>query len=158
MTSAKKFNWKRALTIFLIVIVAFCATSMVATKIIYDAIFVRYDGQDIAVPAELEEMVDAREDRDFLSGENMLNGYLYRCEGANANGNHQRDEKDQKRFQSGFQIPSESTEEFKNQVGIPHFINRELDFIQCDSRCRCGEYRQGAQEKQNAQNQLVKNY
>ena len=87
MTSAKKFNWKRALTIFLIVIVAFCATSMVATKIIYDAIFVRYDGRDIAVPAELEEMVDAREDRDFPSGENMLNGYLYRCEGANANGN-----------------------------------------------------------------------
>lgn len=85
MTSAKKFNWKRALTIFLIVIVAFCATSMVATKIIYDSIFVRYDGQAAEVPAQLQTMVDSRQDSDFLSGENWLNGYLYRC-GDNANG------------------------------------------------------------------------
>ena len=79
MTSVKKFNWKRALTIFLIVIVAFCATSMVATKIIYDSIFVRYDGQAAEVPAQLQTMVDSRQDSDFLSGENWLNGYLYRC-------------------------------------------------------------------------------
>ena len=84
MTSVKKFNWKRALTIFLIVIVAFCATSMVATKFIYDSIFVRYDGQAIEVPTQLRSMVDSRQDSDFLSGENLLNGYLYRCqEGAN---------------------------------------------------------------------------
>ena len=84
MTSVKKFNWKRALTILLIVIVAFCATSMVATKFIYDSIFVRYDGQAIEVPTQLRSMVDSRQDSDFLSGENWLNGYLYRCqEGAN---------------------------------------------------------------------------
>lgn len=85
MASVKKFNWKRALTIFLIVIVAFCATSMVATKIIYDSIFVRYDGKAVEVPAQLQSMVDSRQDSDFLSGENLLNGYLYRCP-ENANG------------------------------------------------------------------------
>ena len=85
MASARKFNLKRVLIILLIVIFAFCATSMVATKIIYDSIFVRYDGQPIPVPEALTQMVDARQDSDFLSGENTLNGYLYRCH-ENANG------------------------------------------------------------------------
>lgn len=85
MTSARKFNLKRVLIILLIVILAFCATSMVATKIIYDSIFVRYDGQAVEVPAELTAMVENRQDSDFLSGDNMLNGYLYRC-GDGANG------------------------------------------------------------------------
>lgn len=87
MASVKKSNWKRVLIILLIVIFAFCATSMVATKIIYDSIFVRYDGQAVQVPAELTEMVESRESRDFVSGENKLTGYLYRCEGDNANEN-----------------------------------------------------------------------
>lgn len=86
MASVKKFNWKRVLIILLIVIFAFCATSMVATKIIYDSIFTRYDGEPIIVPEELTEMVESRERWDFLSGENQLTGYLYRCEGAQANG------------------------------------------------------------------------
>lgn len=86
MASVKKFNLKRVLIILLIVIFAFCATSMVATKIIYDSIFVRYDGQPVEVPQELTDMVANREDQDFLSGENTLNGYLYRCDEASANG------------------------------------------------------------------------
>ena len=57
MTSKRKFNLKRVLVILLIVIIAFCATSMVATKIIYDSIFVRYDGAPIEVPQQLENMV-----------------------------------------------------------------------------------------------------
>ena len=85
MASVKKFNRKRVLTILVIVIVAFCVTSMVATKIIYDSIFVRYNGQ-AEVPAQLEDMVDMREEADFLSGKNRLNAYLYRCEEASANG------------------------------------------------------------------------
>ena len=79
MTSARKFNGKRVLLIILIVIVSFCAVSMVATKIIYDRIFARYDGQPIAVPTQLTQMVESRQDSDFLSGDNTLNGYLYRC-------------------------------------------------------------------------------
>lgn len=87
MASVKKFNLKRVLIILLIVIFAFCATSMVATKIIYDSIFVRYDGTPVEVPVQLADMVESRENRDFLSGENKLSGYLYRCEEASANGN-----------------------------------------------------------------------
>lgn len=86
MASGKKFNLKRVLIILLIVILAFCATSMVATKIIYDSIFVRYDGKPVQVPEALADMVAEREDQDFMSGENQLTGYLYRCEGENANG------------------------------------------------------------------------
>lgn len=87
MKTPKKPTWKRVLTIILIVIVAFCATSMVATKIIYDAIFTRYDGTPAQVPQQLEEMVASRESSNFLSGENELTGWLYRCEGTQANGN-----------------------------------------------------------------------
>lgn len=86
MKTPKKPTWKRVLTIILIVIVAFCATSMVATKFIYDAIFVRYDGTPAEVPQQLEEMVAGRESSNFLSGDNELTGWLYRCEGAQANG------------------------------------------------------------------------
>ena len=87
MASVKKSNRKRVLIILLIVIVAFCATSMVATKIIYDSIFVRYDGAPVEVPPQLTDMVASRENRDFPSGDNQLTGYLYRCEADNANGN-----------------------------------------------------------------------
>ena len=85
MTSARKFNRKRVLIILLIVIFAFCATSMVATKLIYDSIFVRYDGMAVEVPETLTAMVDSRQQKDFLSGHNRLTGYLYPCE-ENPNG------------------------------------------------------------------------
>lgn len=85
MASNRKFNLKRVFIILLIVIVIFCATSMLATKIIYDSIFVRYDGVPVDIPQQLTDMVASRQDSDFLSGENTLNGYLYRC-GENANG------------------------------------------------------------------------
>lgn len=85
MKTVKKPTWKRVFIIFLIVIVAFCATSMVATKFIYDAIFVRYDGTPTPVPQQLEEMVAGRESSNFTSGDNELTGWLYRCEGGNDN-------------------------------------------------------------------------
>ena len=87
MASGKKFNWKRVLIILLIVIFAFCATSMVATKIIYDSIFVRYDGTPVQVPEALTDMVAERETHGFLSGDNQLTGYMYHCDPAIANGN-----------------------------------------------------------------------
>lgn len=85
MKTVKKPTWKRVFIIFLIVIVVFCATNMVATKFIYDAIFVRYDGKAKEVPQELTEMVAQRESSNFTSGDNELTGWLYRCEGGNDN-------------------------------------------------------------------------
>lgn len=87
MKKLRKPTWKRVFTILLIVIVAFSITSLVATKFIYDAIFVRYDGPTPEVPQALEGMVASRESRNFYSGENELTGWLYRCEGEQANGN-----------------------------------------------------------------------
>lgn len=83
MKKLKKPTWKRVLTILLIVIVAFSVSSLVATKFIYDAIFVRYDGKAVEVPQALTEMVDGRESSNFMSGENELTGWLYRAENPN---------------------------------------------------------------------------
>ncbi len=85
MKKFQKPTWKRVFTILLIVIVAFSITSLVATKFIYDAIFVRYDGKAVEVPQALTEMVAHRESSNFTSGENELTGWLYRAEGENAN-------------------------------------------------------------------------
>lgn len=49
---------------------------MVATKIIYDSIFQRYD-TPASVPVSLSEMVQQRKMHPFTSGENMLAGYYY---------------------------------------------------------------------------------
>lgn len=76
MVSGKKFNWKRILTIIITTIFIFCAVSMVATKLIYDSIFNRYD-EPAAVSPALSEMVQGRKEHSFPSGENALTGYYY---------------------------------------------------------------------------------
>ena len=62
----------------------FCIVSMIATKLVYDGIFVRYDPAPASPPAALSAVVAARETVSFLSDENRLNGYLYRAAGENA--------------------------------------------------------------------------
>lgn len=79
MVSAKKFNFKRILIIIIAILLAFSLVSMVATKIIYDNIFVRYDCE-IKIPEKLSDTVDLREEKHYYSGENKLSAYLYRCE------------------------------------------------------------------------------
>ena len=76
MVSFKKPNGKRILGIIITVIFVFCAVSMVATKIIYDSVFVRYD-TPAQVPAALLEMVQQRHTCQFASGKNLLTGYFY---------------------------------------------------------------------------------
>ena len=49
---------------------------MVATKLIYDSIFARYD-QSVEIPEALTGMVEQRRVCRFPSGENMLTGYYY---------------------------------------------------------------------------------
>ncbi|MGN0374992.1 MAG: alpha/beta hydrolase [Butyrivibrio sp.] len=46
------------------------------TKIIYDACFPRYDAE-VLIPEELELLVEERQNVEFLSGDYLLNGYLY---------------------------------------------------------------------------------
>lgn len=79
MVSVKKFSPKRILVIIISVILIFSAVSMVATKLIYDGIFARYD-QPAEVPSQLTAMVEQRSLCAFPSGENMLTGYYYKAE------------------------------------------------------------------------------
>ena len=70
--------------IVMLSLLAFCVVSMVATKLVYDGIFVRYDPAPASPSAELSAVIAARETVSFLSGENRLSGYLYRATGENA--------------------------------------------------------------------------
>lgn len=76
MVSVRKPNWKRILRIIITVILIYCVVSMVATKIIYDSVFARYD-TPASVPAALSAMVQQRRECQFTSGENTLTGYYY---------------------------------------------------------------------------------
>lgn len=77
MVSVKKSNFKRVLTIILIVLLLFSTVSLAVTKIVYDRIFVRYDCGVTAYPTELSGMLSTRREMRFPSGDHMLAGYLY---------------------------------------------------------------------------------
>ena len=84
MASEKKSKLKRVLIIIVAVILSFSAASMLATKLIYDMIFVRYDAPDREVPVALSQMVADREVVQYEADGVRLEGYLYRCNGENA--------------------------------------------------------------------------
>ena len=83
MVSLKwKRIWKKIITVVLI----FCITSMAVTGAVYDMIFARYD-KSVQVPEALADMVGARTQLSFFSGENKLAGYYYESQQpAQANG------------------------------------------------------------------------
>lgn len=66
--------------IILSIMVAFSATSMAATKLVYDRIYTRVAPEVTAVPEELQPMVRGRQPLSYPSGENQLTGYLYRTQ------------------------------------------------------------------------------
>lgn len=76
MVSAKKLNQKRIPIIIITVILAFCAVSMTATKMIYDHIFARYD-TPANIPGALSQMVQSRQVCQFPSEGELLTGYYY---------------------------------------------------------------------------------
>lgn len=84
MVIQKKPKLKRVLIAIIITIICFFTVSLLATKIIYDSIFVRYDCASSAYPEALHETVNLREAVTYPSGENMLSGYLYRNNGEDA--------------------------------------------------------------------------
>lgn len=71
---------KKRILIVIAVIAVFLAVSLLATKLVYDAVFVRYDGA-AQVPPGLTQLVQARQVCSFPSGDNSLTGYLYRSSG-----------------------------------------------------------------------------
>ncbi len=83
MVSMRKPAFRKVLIIIIAAFFAFAVVAMVATKIIYDNIFTRYD-TPVQLPAELVPMVNEREVLHYYSGENRLCGYLYRSTAADA--------------------------------------------------------------------------
>ena len=77
MAAVKKFNFKRMLAVIIAILFLFSAISLVVTKIVYDGMFVRYDCALTDFPEPLSAMLSARREKQFLSGENTLSGYLY---------------------------------------------------------------------------------
>ena len=70
-------NPKRILITIFIIILILSVFNLFATKIIYDRFFPRYDCDTTAYPEQLADMVANRRETRFLSGENLLCGYLY---------------------------------------------------------------------------------
>lgn len=81
MLSRKKPDLKKVLIAIIIVIVCFATVSLIATKVVYDSIFTRYDCAVTDFPKAVSETVSMREEVGYPSGENMLSGYLYRSRG-----------------------------------------------------------------------------
>ena len=67
--------------IILSIMVAFSATSMAATKLIYDRIYTRVAPEVTPVPEELQPMVRERQPLSYPSGAHQLAGYLYCAQG-----------------------------------------------------------------------------
>ena len=63
--------------ISIIAVITFLVVSFVATKIIYDKIFARYDCEKSINFSELQEVIDSRQTFKYNSEENLLSGYLY---------------------------------------------------------------------------------
>lgn len=84
MVSAKKFNFKRVLTVIITILILFSTVSLVVTKIVYDQIFVRYDCEITEFPEALSETIALRSQKSFKSGKNTLSGYLYESASNNA--------------------------------------------------------------------------
>lgn len=78
MLSIKRQKIKKALIIIIITLLVLSLFSFLSTKIIYDQIFKRYNCNITEFPSELQTTIDTREEFKYYSGENMLNGYLYK--------------------------------------------------------------------------------
>ena len=81
MTSVKKSSLRKVLRIVIAVLLIYCVVSAVATVVVYNSIFSRYDRVE-TVPTALRSLVDSRQCHNYPSGEYALSGYLYRAEAA----------------------------------------------------------------------------
>lgn len=80
MTTKTHTRLKRVSMVIALSLLAFCMVSMVATKLVYDRIFARYDPDTAVPPTALSATVGARETVSFMSADNRLAGYIYRAE------------------------------------------------------------------------------
>lgn len=75
---------KKVLITIIISLISLFILSCVATKLIYDGVFARYDCHHSAA-LDSTDLVASRQTFRYASGRNMLSGYLYACNADNKN-------------------------------------------------------------------------
>lgn len=80
LSKNKKSMLKRISIIIITLLFVLSVLGMATTKIVYDSIFERYDDEIIKTPKALSQMVNNRELKEYYSGENLLQGYLYKTD------------------------------------------------------------------------------
>lgn len=73
----KKTNFRKIWKVIVIVLAVYLVSQIVMTKIIYDAVFPRYDKEQEELTESLMALVEQREYVTFDSGEYELQGYYY---------------------------------------------------------------------------------
>jgi len=76
----KKRKKKIAVRVIAIVVAFILVSNIIATKIIYDSIFTRYDGTPDFDVAEYSELINTRESLSIAEGNETLQGYFYDTE------------------------------------------------------------------------------
>lgn len=76
----KKRRNKMAVRVIVIVVVFFLVSNLIATKIIYDSIFKRYDGTPDFDVNEYSALIEMRQSLSIAEGEETLQGYFFDVE------------------------------------------------------------------------------
>ena len=84
MTNARKVSLKKALRVIIIITLIFILLSFSVTKIIYDAIFSRWDPEKSALSSELSALEESAEKYTFYSDGTLLSSYLYTADASPA--------------------------------------------------------------------------
>lgn len=86
MATDKKRNFKKVLSITVVILITFVFISFGTTKMVYDACFPRYDGEQETLSEELKKLNESRTEEEFLSDGYRLKGYLYPAESGEKQG------------------------------------------------------------------------
>ena len=77
MKSFYKKTLKKVWRIIIITVIVYILFSFAITKIVYDAIFARYDEETTVSINELSDLISDRQEVEFRSEDNLLKGYFY---------------------------------------------------------------------------------
>lgn len=77
MKNARKVSLKKALRIIIIITLIFIVLSFSVTKIVYDAIFARWDPAEGSLPSDFSSLEESARQYSFYSDGELIRSYLY---------------------------------------------------------------------------------
>ena len=77
MLKDKQRNFKKVLSVSIIIILVFAVVSIGTTKAVYDSVFPSYKPLDTVLPQALEEFDKTKTEAQFISCGNLLKGYMF---------------------------------------------------------------------------------